>query len=146
MAINEMTDLDDTVQRYRQTLADEFVNGNPQPLKALWSQREDVVLANPFGPAVRGWERASAALDYASSRLSDGEFSGFERIATYVTAELATIYAVEHGSLRVGGGPLTPFDLRVTTTFRREDGAWKVVHRHADPISTASSDGPLRTK
>ncbi len=74
MAINEMTDLDDTVQRYQQTLADEFVNGNPQPFKALWSQREDVVLANPFGPAVRGWERASAAIDYASSRFSDGEF------------------------------------------------------------------------
>ena len=145
MAINEMTDLDDTVQRYQQTLADDFVNGNPQPFKALWSQREDVVLANPFGPAVRGWERALAAIDYASSRFSDGEFSGFERIATYVTAELATIYEVEHGSLRVGGGPLTAFDLRVTTTFRREDGAWKVVHRHADSINTASSDGPLRT-
>jgi ketosteroid isomerase-like protein len=145
MAINEMTELDDTVQRYRQTLAHEFVNGNPQPFKALWSQREDVVLANPFGPAVRGWREASAAMDYASSRFSDGEFSRFERIGTYVTAELATIFEVEHGRLRVGGGPVGEFDLRVTTTFRREDGAWKVVHRHADPINTPSSDGPLRT-
>ncbi len=145
MAIDQMTDLEGTVQRYRQTLAHEFVNGNPEPFKALWSHDDDVVLANPFGPAVRGWEVVSAAMDYASSRFSDGEFSGFERLAGYMTTELATIFEVERGRLRVGGGPVTAFELRVTTTFRREDGAWKVVHRHGDPISTASPDGPLRT-
>ncbi len=146
MAIDQMTDLDGTVQRYRQTLAHEFVNGNPEPFKALWSHHDDVVLANPFGPAVRGWEAVSAALDYASSQLSDGELSHFDRIAGHVTTELATIFEVEHWRLRVGGGPLTACDLRVTTTFRREGEAWKVVHRHADPISTASPDGPLRTR
>jgi ketosteroid isomerase-like protein len=26
--------------------------------------------------------------------------------------------------------------LRVTMIYRPEDGTWKVVHRHADPIST----------
>ena len=146
MAINQMTDLDGTVQQYRQTLAHEFVNGNPEPFKALWSHSDDVVLANPFGPAVRGWEAVSAAMDYASSRFSDGEFSGFERLAGYMTTGLATIFEVERGRLRVGGGPVTAFELRVTTTFRREDGAWKVVHRHGDPISTASAEGPLRTR
>ena len=31
---------------------------------------------------------------------------------------------------------LTLFALRVTMIFHPEDGQWKLVHRHADPITT----------
>ena len=138
-------ELEQVVQQYH-TALDAIVRGRPEPFKALFSHADDVVLANPFGPAVQGWHDASAALDYASSRFSDGEASGFDRRASYVTADLATIYEVEHGKVSVGGGPVTAWVLRTTTTFRREDGTWRVVHRHADPISTASPEGPLRTR
>ena len=30
--------------------------------------------------------------------------------------------------------PLDPYTLRVTHVYRREDGEWKIVHRHADSI------------
>jgi ketosteroid isomerase-like protein len=37
---------------------------------------------------------------------------------------------------RVGGAEeIAAVAVRVTTVFRREDGVWKVVHRHADPIT-----------
>jgi ketosteroid isomerase-like protein len=142
---SSVKDLDEVIQQYHEAL-DVLVRGRPDPMKALFSRADDVVLANPFGPAVRGWEPASAGLDYASSRFSDGELSGFDRLASYVADDLATIYEVEHGKVSVGGGPLTEWSLRTTTTFRREDGTWKVAHRHADPISTASPEGPLRTR
>jgi ketosteroid isomerase-like protein len=138
-------ELEQVVQQYH-TALDAIVRGRPEPFKALFSHADDVVLANPFGPAVQGWDDVSAALDYASSRFSDGEASGFDRRGSYLTADLATIYEVEHGKVSVGGGPVTAWVLRTTTTFRREDGTWKVVHRHADPISTASPEGPLRTR
>jgi hypothetical protein len=51
-------DLDEVIKQYHQAL-DEFSRGDPEPLKQLFSHRGDVVLANPFGPAVRGWEQAS---------------------------------------------------------------------------------------
>ena len=39
----------------------------------------------------------------------------------------------------VDGGPVEPYTLRVTQVYRREDGQWKVVHRHGDQISIDQS-------
>jgi ketosteroid isomerase-like protein len=137
-------DLDRTLEQYHRA-ANEFAVGNPEPVKALWSQADDVILANPFGPAVRGWNRVSEALDFASSRFSDGEVMDTDTLATFVTADLATIHEVERSKARVGGGEdVEAFDLRVTSTFRLEDDGWRLVHRHADPIATSHPLGPLR--
>jgi ketosteroid isomerase-like protein len=62
-----------------------------------------------------------------------------------VGADLASTMEVERWEAKVGErDEVTPFVLRVTSTFRREDESWKLVHRHADPISTADPEGPLR--
>jgi hypothetical protein len=37
----------------------EITKGTPELYKSLWSRRDDVTLANPFGPPVRGWEEVS---------------------------------------------------------------------------------------
>jgi ketosteroid isomerase-like protein len=137
-------DLEQAVERYH-AAAGEFAKGNPEPVKAAFSRRDDVTLANPFGPAVRGWKLVSDALDYASSRFSDGEVTGFESVARYVATDLASMLEIERWKAKVGDREdVSPFDLRVTSTFRREDDAWKLVHRHADPITTTHPDGPLR--
>jgi ketosteroid isomerase-like protein len=137
-------DLNQLIDRYHSAL-DEFARGNPEPVKSIFSHREDVTLANPFGPAVRGWDNASAALDYASSRFRDGHASAFETVTSFVGTDLATIYETEEWHAKVAGRhEISRFDLRVTSTFRRENGEWKLVHRHADPIMAAHPDGPLR--
>jgi ketosteroid isomerase-like protein len=136
--------LEKLIDQYHQAV-DEFSRSNPEPVKAMFSHRDDVTLANPFGPAVRGWKQASDALDFASSRFRDGEVSDFERIAEYESADLATILETERWRAKVGDREdIAPFDLRVTTTFRREDDTWKIVHRHADPVPIPHPDGPLR--
>ena len=132
------------VDRYH-TAVDEFSRGNPLPVKMILSHQDDVSLANPFGPPVSGWSKVSEALDFASSRFKDGKVINFETIARYETSELATILEIEKWKAKVSGREdVSFFDLRVTSTFRNEDGNWKLVHRHADPITTFNSDGPLR--
>jgi ketosteroid isomerase-like protein len=130
-------DFDEVVEQYHLAL-DEYVKGNLEPVKMLLSHQEDVTLANPLGPAVRGWEQVAAAAERAASQFSEGESVGFEIVAKYVTPELAYIVEVHRGKARFGAREeITPFALRLTTIFRPEDGTWKVVHRHADPITTA---------
>ncbi len=130
-------DLDGVLERFKRA-GNEFVKGNPKPVQELFSHKEDVSLANPFGPPVRGWERVSEAQERGASVFRDGEIYDFETVAQYVTPELACILGIEHTNAKVGGGEdVTPCDLRITMTLRPEEGTWKVVHRHADPITSA---------
>jgi ketosteroid isomerase-like protein len=130
-------DFDTVVEQYQRALG-EFVKGNPEPVKMVFSHREDVTLANPLGPVARGWEQVAATGERAASLLRDGEIVAFDIVAKYVTPELAYIVEVDRTKAKVGARhDITPFALRVTTIFRPEDGTWKVVHRHADPITTA---------
>ena len=129
-------DFDQVVEQYHLALG-EFFKGNPEAAKKIFSHREDVTLANPFGPPVRGWEQVAEAMDRAASNYRDGEVS-FETAAKYVTSELAYTVEMERCQAKVGGREdVAPLALRVTTIFRPEEGTWKVVHRHADPISAA---------
>ena len=130
-------DFDAVVEQYQRALG-EFVKGNPEPGNMLWSHREDVTLANPLGPVVRGWEQVAVAGERAASQIRAGEIVGFEIVAKYVTAELAYLVQIEREKAKLGvRQDITPYALRVTMIFRPEDGTWKVVHRHADPITTA---------
>lgn len=139
-----MVSLDDLIELTHAALGD-FAKGDPAAVKLLFSHRDDVMLANPFGPAAAGWSAACEAMDFASSRFRDGHVRGVDRVARYETTDLAVIHETEHWQAKIAGREdLSDFDLRVTTTFRVEDGAWKIVQRHADPIATFSADGPLR--
>jgi ketosteroid isomerase-like protein len=114
-----------------------FMKGDPKPVQELFSHREDVSLANPFGPPVRGWEQVAERQERGASNYRDGEIYDFENVAKCVTPKLTYVCWVERTNGKVGGREeITPCDLRVTMIFRPEDGIWKVVHRHADAITT----------
>jgi ketosteroid isomerase-like protein len=130
-------DLDEVIEQYHLALG-EFVKGTPDPVKQIFSHQEDVTLANPLGPPVRGWEQVDETIDRAASNFRDGEIEGFEIVAKYVTPELGYIVEIERTKAKVGRREdVAPSALRATMIFRPEEGTWKVVHRHADPITTA---------
>jgi ketosteroid isomerase-like protein len=129
-------DLDEVVEQYHLAIG-EFMKGNPEPAKRMFSRRDDVILANPRGVVAHGWKQVAEAMERAASSRRDGEASGFEIVEKCVTPELAYVVEIERLKGKFGGGEdLAPYDLRVTMIFRPEDGVWKVVHRHADQITT----------
>ena len=129
-------DVDQLIEQFH-LASGEFLKGNPKPTQELFSHREDVTLANPFGPPVRGWEQVAKVSEHAASQVRDGEFVSAEIIEKNVTPELAYVVEIEQAKAKIGGSEdITPFALRVTMIFRPEEGTWKIVHRHADPITT----------
>jgi ketosteroid isomerase-like protein len=129
-------DLETAIQQSHDAVAGIF-RGDAAPAKELFSDRDDVTLGNPFGPYSRGRNQVEETLDRAASNYHDGEFTSAELIASYVSADLACVVEVERGRAKVGGGKdLFPLALRATSLFRLETGTWKLVHRHADPITT----------
>jgi len=60
-------DFDTVIEQYH-LAASEFIKGNPEPYKKMFSQREDVTLANPFNPIARGWQQAKETMERASSQ------------------------------------------------------------------------------
>ena len=132
-------DLDAVIEQSHKAL-DAFVKGDSEPYEALYSHHADVSIANPFGPPAVGWEQAAAAMDRAATNWREGRATGFDRVTGFVTPSLAAIVEMEHYEVKLGGSQnLMPVNLRVTIVFRPEDGTWKIVHRHADPISSARS-------
>ena len=80
-------------------------------------------------------------MERAASPFRDGEIVAFETIEKHVTPEFAYVVRLERARAKVGGSEdIAPIALRATMIFRpEEDGEWKVVHRHADPITTAQA-------
>jgi ketosteroid isomerase-like protein len=129
-------DVDRLIERFQQALG-EFVIGNPEPDKELFSRKADVTLANPLGPPVRGGDEVAKTIERAASTIRDGQTPRFETISKLVTPELAYVVWIERQEAKMGANDeLTQFALRVTMIFRPEEGEWKIVHRHADPITT----------
>jgi ketosteroid isomerase-like protein len=126
-------DFDALIEPYHGALR-AIINGDPSAYKAMYSEGEDVTLANPFGGVARGRAEVEQRLDGAAANYRDGEIVGYETITKSVTSELAYLVELETYQAKVGGSDeLSPLGLRVTTVFRPEGGTWKVVHRHADP-------------
>jgi ketosteroid isomerase-like protein len=114
-------------------------NGDADPRFATWSHNDPVSV---FGAAanVIGWAEIGPAFERLGSAFSNCTSFQNEVIAAGASGNLAYIVAFEHTTASIGGAAPEAYVLRATTVFRREDGEWKVVHRHADPASSDTKD------
>ena len=112
-------------------------NGDASQRIAMWSPNDPVTL---FGAAftASGWAEVRPIFDLLGTRFSNCTSSDFQLIGAGVSGDLAYIVGIEHITASVAGTPPTPYSLRSTTIFRREDGEWKVVHRHGDPYDPSA--------
>jgi ketosteroid isomerase-like protein len=98
----------------------------------------EVLPVTVFGAmkSVIGSEGVRQAFRWLATRFSNCTDYRFELVAAGASGNLAYTLGYEHVSFSMDGGPVAPLTLR-HHVYRREDGEWKIVHRHADsPRST----------
>lgn len=108
---------------------------------AMWSRTEPLTL---FGAVACGrtWDQIAPIFGALGEEFSDCTAYQNEIIAAEARGDLAYTVALEHSECSINGVPAVPYRLRVTTIFRREAGAWKVVHRHGDPLPVEFGASP----
>jgi len=86
-----------------------------------------------------GWPDVERLFDRLASNFSNCESYELDVVAAGASGDLAYAVGYEHTTASVNGEAPVPYTLRVTLIFRREDGEWKAVHRHADPMPDSQS-------
>jgi ketosteroid isomerase-like protein len=86
-----------------------------------------------------GRAEVGPTFEQLASRFSICSPSEWDVVAADVGEDFAYLLAIERTTASVAGSEPTPYVLRSTTIFRREDGEWKVVHRHADPVDDSAA-------
>jgi ketosteroid isomerase-like protein len=115
-------------------------DGNVEPRLALWSHQEPVTLFGADLTAV-GRDRAAPAFRTVAGWFSDCTKYAFELVAAGASGDLAYTVGYEHSTGTVLDS-LRTYTLRVTHVYRRENGAWRIVHRHGDlpPVEEQSPE------
>jgi ketosteroid isomerase-like protein len=113
-----------------------FINGDPALWKQNASRRDDAMIMGAWGAFEKGWKEVDARYDWAAARFKNsGAKVAFEYLSCGVTEDLAYIVAIERSEVHlVDQDKRIPMALRTNHIFRKEDGAWKLVLRHADPL------------
>ena len=109
-------------------------NGDVTPRLEMWSASDPVTLFGAYGVAKSGWDEVSETFRWLAARFSDLADYDFELVAAGASGDLAYTVGYERHSVSIDGGPVKPHTLRVTHIYRREDGEWKIVHRHGDEV------------
>lgn len=110
----------------------QYVQSDAEPVKSLWSRRDDVVIFGGWGAYEQGWTAVEPRLDWAGSRYSEG-WLDHENLLEGVDQHIAYSVDIERSAGRFDNtAEVRKAPLRVTHLFRREQGRWRIVHRHAD--------------
>lgn len=113
-------------------------NGDAGPRDDTWSKQEPVTLFGAWMNATNA-DEARAVFRRLEQSFSDAVEGHVSLVAHGVSGDLAYTVHREHTTTTVNGEQ-REYVLRTTQVYRREDGTWKVVHRHAD--NEASVQGP----
>ena len=130
-----MGDRDDFLAWVNSRLRDAEIalhNGDAAPRRAIWSPNDPVTVLGAWKSAA-GQEELSSLFWQLEAGFSDCTSYEHEVVAAEVVGDMAYTVGYEHTQASVNG-ERRKYTLRATQVYRRENGEWKVAHRHADTV------------
>ena len=129
----------------RRAAAKAYVTGDAGPLSELTAKTSDATFFGPRGGHTHGAREVAERYVRDAKAFAPGSETEFEVL--HMGASDGIGYWVGHQPAQArmqGQDKPIPMNLRITEIFRREGGAWKLVHRHADTL--AAEQAPPGTK
>ena len=130
------TNFDDFMdQRKEAALA--YVRGDSDPVDRMSDGAGPATFFGPDGTIVTGGPAMRKSFKEGASHFLPDSTSELEILDCGNDGDLGFWTGIQHATIKVKGkDEPVPYELRITEIFRREHGAWKLVHRHADPLKS----------
>jgi ketosteroid isomerase-like protein len=112
------------------TALNRMANGDPHLIADAWSHDPEVTAMHPIDGREMGWEAVKASFEQFAQAATDGNIDLNDQIIR-VVGDVAYELGVEQGTCKLGGYPVV-LKHRVTNIYRREGGAWRMIHHHSD--------------
>jgi ketosteroid isomerase-like protein len=109
-----------------------MLNGNPGPMISHWADCDDITVFGGWGRIEKGHTPVTDAMRWVGSRFTGADAVDLEHLVIASSGDLAYTVGFERSHVSIDSGPPGDMTLRVTHIYRRIDGDWKLVHRHAD--------------
>ena len=119
------------------TALNRMLNGDAGPLADIWSRSAGVTTMHPIGGREVGWDKVRQSWEQVAQIASEGQVKLGDQMI-HVAGDVGYELGVEQGQVKFAGQQVT-IEHRVTNIYRREGGAWKIVHHHTD-VSPAMVD------
>jgi ketosteroid isomerase-like protein len=120
--------------RRREAAARAYVAGDPSLVEALAASDGQATFFDPAGGFTEGAKQVNAVNRRNAEAFGPKGVTYLEVKDQGVAGELAFWTGFQDADIEVkASGAIVPMRLRVTEVFRRLDGEWRLVHRHASP-------------
>ena len=107
-----------------------MANGDVSSMADIWSHSATVTTMHPIGGREVGWDEVRGPWGQVAGLASGGQVRLRDQLIE-VSGDIAYEVGTEQGQFKLAGQQV-PIEQRVTNIYRREGGAWKIVHHHSD--------------
>lgn len=123
----------DAFMQQRESASNDYIRGDARSVSALCTDREPATFMPPSGAVIEGAAATRTAQVDGAAAFGPDSHGRFEVLSSGADGDLAYWTGRQIATMDVKGQD-RPVEmvLRTTEVFRREDGRWRLVHRHAD--------------